>query len=80
MGKSMLEKPSDPHQLVPVKLHLQKHRGNGVYVNVNNRNYFIPRGEVVEVPYYVAAVLENSAKQDEETARMIEGLGENAKY
>ena len=69
---------SDPHRLVEIKLYKDKSKSKVLYVNVNNHNFVIPRGEVVKVPYYVAAVLENSARQDEETARMIESLGAEA--
>lgn len=70
----------DPWRKVKVKLHRDKRSGKGLYVNVNNHNYFIPRGEVVEVPAFIAAVLENSATQDENTARLIERLTEDAAF
>jgi len=75
-----MEAASDPKRMVNIKLHREKNKGKGIYVNVNNHNYFIPRGEVVSVPYYIAAVLENSALQDEQTARMIETLSAGADY
>ena len=68
----------DPRRLVKIRLHRDKHSGKGVSVNVNNHSYFIPRGEVVEVPYFIKEVLDNSAAQDENTARLIESLGEAA--
>lgn len=68
----------DPRRMVRIRLHKDKHSGKGVYVNVNNYSYFIPRGEVVEVPYFIQKVLDNSAAQDENTARLIESLGEAA--
>lgn len=71
---------NDPWRKVKVKLRRDKRSGKGLYVNVNNHNYFIPRGEVVEVPAFVAAVIENSATQDEETARLIESLTESSDF
>lgn len=68
----------DPYQKVKIKLHMDKKKGKGITVNVNNHRFFIPRNTVVEVPYYIAAVLANSKKQDEETAKMIEEYGEKA--
>ena len=73
-------KPDDPRRMVKIKLHMDKKKGKGLYVNVNDYRYFIPRGEVVEVPYYIAAVINNSAKQDEETAKLIERYGESADF
>lgn len=43
-----------------------------VDVAVNGKNYRIKRGEDVEVPDYVAEVLERSMKQDEATASMMD--------
>ena len=70
----------DPYSLVKIKLHKDKRNGKGLYVNVNNHNYFIPRGEVVEVPYFIAAVINSSAEQDENTARLIESLTESSDF
>lgn len=67
---------NDPHRKVKIKIPREKNK-LGVYVNVNTHNFFIPRGEVVEVPAYIAEVLENSAKQDEATALLIERLTES---
>lgn len=71
---------NDPWEKVMVKLQRDRKSGKGVYVNVNNHNYFVPRGELVEVPRFVAETLEHSANQDENTARMIERLGERANF
>ncbi len=43
-----------------------------VFVAVNGKSFQIKRGVEVEVPEYVAQVLEQSAKQDENTARLME--------
>ena len=42
-----------------------------VFVGVNGRGYQIKRGEEVEVPDFVAEVLENSLNQDAATAELI---------
>ena len=58
-----------------VKIKLPAIKGNkGLYVNVNNHNYFIPRGQVVEVPAFIAEVIENSVNQDEATMLRIAQL------
>lgn len=72
--------PNDPNRIVKIKLHKDKNSGKGLFVSVNNHRFFIPRGVVVEVPYYIAAVVENMAAQDENTARMIEALTEDANF
>ncbi len=43
-----------------------------VFVAVNGKSFQIKRGLEVEVPDYVAEVLERSMKQDQATANMIE--------
>ncbi len=43
-----------------------------VFVAVNGRSYQIKRGEEVEVPDFVAEVLERSMKQDQATADLID--------
>lgn len=66
---------TDPKALVKVKLPLKK-GDKGLFVNVNNHNYFIPRGQVVEVPAFIAEVIENSVNQDEATMLRIAQLTE----
>lgn len=65
---------SDPKKLVKIKLPRVKGGAPDLYVSVNDRNWRIQRGKEVEVPAYVAAVIENSIKQDEETAARIDDL------
>ena len=72
-------KENDPHRKVKIKIPREKNKP-GVYVNVNTHSFYIPRGEVVEVPAYIAEVLENSAKQDESTALLIERLTKDSDY
>ena len=60
-----------------VKIKLFKDNGNyrdDVFVSVNGRDFLIKRGEEVSVPDYVAEVLENSIKQERNTATLIEKL------
>ena len=63
-----------------IKLRRDKRLGSDLYVNVNNHNFLIKRGEPVEVPRYIAEVIENSIRQDEETELMIEELSKNADF
>lgn len=67
-------------RMVKIKLARSRKDGKGQYVNVNNHSMWIPRGEVVEVPYYIAEVLENSAEQDERTAAMIDSLVNESRF
>ena len=58
-----------------VKLRLFRDNGEyrePVFVAVNGESYLIRRGETVEVPDYIAAVLARSEKQDAHTAQLIE--------
>ena len=60
-----------------VKLKLFKDNGqykDDVFVAVNGRTFQIVRGEEVEVPASVAAVLEHSEAQDRRTAELMERL------
>ena len=70
---------NDPYRKVKIKIPREKNKP-GIYVNVNTHSFYIPRGEVVEVPAYIAEVLENSAKQDESTALLIENLTKDSDY
>lgn len=67
-------------KMVKIKLSRTRKDGKGQYVNVNNHSMWIPRGEVVEVPDYIAEVLQNSAEQDERTAAMIDALTESSNF
>lgn len=71
---------NDPNQLVKIKLHKDKNNSADVFVAVNNHKYQIKRGVVVEVPQYIADVINNSIEQDEHTAMLIEQLGERADF
>ncbi len=71
---------NDPRRLVKIKLHRDKNCNSDVFVSVNNYRYQIKRGEVVEVPQFIADVLNNSAEQDEHTAELIDQLSANAEF
>lgn len=59
--------------LVPIRLFKDNERyKDDVFVAVNGKSWQIKRGETVEVPRYIADVLEQSMKQDMATANMIE--------
>ena len=47
-------------ELVTIKLPLTKDMQDDKYVNVNQKNWLIKRGEFVKVPRYVAYLLEQA--------------------
>ena len=72
-------KPAAPKQavrnMVKVKLFKDNHEyKDDVFVAVNGERYQIQRGVEVEVPDYIAEVLEHSAEQDARTAEFIEKI------
>lgn len=67
-------------RMVKIKLPRTRKDGKGLYVNVNNHQFWIPRGEAVEVPWYIAEVIENSAAQDENTAALIDSLTQGSNF
>ena len=65
----------DEKNMVKIKLFKDNNKySNDVFVGVNGENYLIQRGKTVEVPDYVAEVLEHSMEQDEKTAELISSL------
>ncbi|MBR6706016.1 MAG: hypothetical protein IKI84_04980 [Clostridia bacterium] len=57
-----------------VKIKLFKDNGmykEPVFVAVNGHKFIVPRGVEVEVPEYIAEVLETSFRQDQATAEQI---------
>lgn len=73
--KAAADKAPSPTGPKMVKIRLFKDNDkykDDVFVAVNGRSYQIKRGEDVEVPDFVAEVLEQSAKQDAATASLIE--------
>ena len=72
---------STPHDRVKIRVHRNKNeQSKGVFVNVNNHSFFVPYGQTVEVPKYIAEVLERSMAQDEATAAMLETMSENSRF
>ena len=68
-------KKDDITRLVKIKLFKDKDKySEDVTVVVNGNTFRIQRGVEVEVPYYVAEVLRNSEKADEETETKISEL------
>ena len=62
-------------KMVKVKLFKDNHDyKDDVFVAVNGERYLIQRGVEVEVPDYIAKVLEHSAQQDARTAELIEKI------
>ena len=62
-----------PNDLVPICLLKDNDKyKDDVFVAVNGRSFLIKRGETVQVPAYVAEVLEQSMAQDNATANLIE--------
>lgn len=62
----------DPKRKVKIKLFKDNNLyKDAVYVGVNGEDYLVPRGVEVEVPWYVAEVLENSMAQDQKTADQL---------
>lgn len=67
-------------KMVKIKLPKTAGQSKGLYVNVNNYNMFIPRGETVEVPDFIEEVIRHSVEQDEETLKMIESLTSESEF
>ena len=69
-GKAFM--PEGPKKMVKVKLFRDNNQyKDSVYVAVNGESYMVPRGVEVEVPDYVANVLQNSIEEDQRTAEML---------
>ena len=60
-------------KMVKIMVPLVPGKGD-IYPCVNGEEYTIKRGEYVEVPWYIAEVIENSLHQEAATARLIEKL------
>ena len=78
MPESKAAKPAKQEakteELVKIKLHKDRSNNADVFVSVNDYTAVIKRGVVVEVPWYVARVLERSMEQDEHAAELMEQL------
>lgn len=62
------------NDMVRIKVDVSGSQSDMLYVCVNGRSYHIPVDEVVEVPYFIAEIIENSARQDKETKKRIHYL------
>lgn len=72
-AKAETKAPENPEGLVSIRLFKDGDKyKDDVFVAVNGRAFQIKRGVTVQVPAYVAAVLEQSAEQDNATANLIE--------
>lgn len=49
---------------VRVKIPLDRWDDNDLFVGINGRTWLLKRGEYVDVPEYVAELLQNSEKED----------------
>jgi hypothetical protein len=71
-GKAEPKAPETGANMVKVRLFKDNDKyKDDVFVAVNGESYLIRRGEEVEVPDYIAEVLDHSAKADAETAERI---------
>ena len=60
-------------KMVRVRLFKDNQNYTGdVFVSVNGENYLIRRGVTVEVPNYIAEVLESSQREDENAVMRME--------
>lgn len=68
-------KAYDPWEEVEYKIPRQPGARNAdVFVRVNDRKFQIKRGVTVKIPRCVAEVLDNTEKQDDATADLIDQL------
>ena len=75
-AKARKAKNRDVEKRMAEKVTVKLFKDNGkykddVFVAVNGERYQIQRGVPVTVPRYIAAVLEESMRQDEQTASLI---------
>lgn len=71
-GKTEPKAPKTGENMVKVRLFKDNDKyKDDVFVAVNGESYLIKRGEEVEVPDYIAEVLDHSAKSDAATAERI---------
>ncbi len=71
-AEDLIYMPAPPAKMVKVKLFKDNNMyKDPVFVAVNGHKFIVPRGVEVEVPEYIAEVLETSFKQDQATAEQI---------
>lgn len=77
-AKKTVEKAYDPDEIVTIQLFKDNDRyKDDLFVCVNGQSYLIQRGVPVEVPGYVAEVIERSQKQDEMSGAMMQRLADD---
>ncbi len=65
-------------KMVKVRLFKDNQNYTGdVFVSVNGENYLIKRGVTVDVPDYIAEVLESSQREDENAVMRMETAEKN---
>lgn len=74
MSKTTTPTPQqpDPKELVTIKLPRDRKEEKRVFVSVNNHTYSIARGVEVQVPRYIAEIIDNAEKQKEASLLQIE--------
>lgn len=77
---AVIETEDPGKEMVKIRIRKDKRVGGDLFVSVNDHNYLIKRGETVEVPRYIAEVIENSVMQDERTEELIETFGASANW
>lgn len=77
---AVIETEDPGKEMVKIRIRKDKRVGSDLFVSVNDHNYLIKRGETVEVPRYIAEVIENSVLQDERTEELIETYGAGANW
>ena len=71
-AKALRRVPAKPARKVKIKLFRDNGRyAKPVFVAVNGHKFIVPRGVEVEVPEYIARVLDESFKQDMATADQL---------
>lgn len=74
-------KANTGEKMVKVRLFKDNKNYQGdVFVGVNGKTYQIKRGVEVEVPDYVAEVLRNSSRQDENAVQLMGDLQQGADW
>lgn len=79
--EAVAETPAVPEKkMVSIRLFKDNDKySNDVFASVNGEKYQIKRGVQVEVPDYIAKVLEDSMAQDLKAAAMVEELEKGTK-
>ena len=74
-------KATTNEKMVKVRLFKDnKHYQGDVFVGMNGKTYQVKRGVEVEVPDYVAEVLRNSARQDENAVMLMGDLQKGGEW